>query len=175
MLDLLSTKPAPTPAMKPRASAIQRHSLPEAYEPPSLERMFLLAIALFALALPMVGPLDDHHFAERSHTHGHIYLDGRPATHRHQIETRAAHWHATAPTARNTSSLWNGVQSTVYLTDPAVGLLLSVLTAPSHNAPEALRPAPPHGKESNPLTPFAAAKRQPEEQSVAPPLPPPIA
>ena len=160
--------------MKTRASVIQRHPPHQAYEPPSLARMFLLAFALFALALPIVGPLDDHHFAERSHAHAHIYLDGRAAEHQHLLESRAAHRHNSETMAGKDGSGWNGAGSTVYLTDPTVGLLLAVLNAPWHNAPEALRPAPPSGKESNPLAPFAAVMRQPEEQSVAPLLPPPI-
>ena len=161
--------------MKPCARAIQRHSLPEAYETPSLARMFLLAIALFALFLPIVGPLDDHHFAERSHTHGHIYLNSRAASHQHALETKGAHWHGTPTASLMTGDDGYRLGPTVYLTDPTVGLLLAVLNAPSHNAPEALRPAPPRGKESNPLAPFAAIIRQPEEHSVAPLLPPPIA
>ena len=62
-------------------------------KPPSLAALALLGVALFAMALPIVGPLDDHHFAERTHTHQHIYLDGRPAAHRHIYERPGHHRH----------------------------------------------------------------------------------
>ena len=55
--------------------------------------MLALAAALFALALPIVGPLDDHHFAERSHSHDHIYLNGMPVAHGHAYDELALHPH----------------------------------------------------------------------------------
>ena len=146
-----------------------------AIEPPSFLRMALLALALFALAIPIVGPLDDHHFAERSHTHQHIYLDGRPAQHVHLLESGRLHWHAgqlDVPADGSEGLHFGGV---AYLTDPTSSLMLTALNAPLHKAPEALRPAPRRSRNSNPLAPFGARRPQPKGESVAPPLPPPIA
>ena len=146
-----------------------------ATEPPSFLRMVLLALALFALAIPIVGPLDDHHFAERSHTHQHLYMDGRPAQHLHLLESGLRHWHAgqlDAPAYDSDRPQPDGV---AYFTDTTSGLMLAVLNAPLHNAPESLRPGSLRGENSNLLAPFAARHPQPEEHSVAPLLPPPIA
>ncbi|MEE3015154.1 MAG: hypothetical protein VX505_13490, partial [Chloroflexota bacterium] len=36
-----------------------------------------------AIVLVFLGPLMDHHFAERQHNHSHIYLTGSVAEHKH--------------------------------------------------------------------------------------------
>ncbi len=138
-------------------------------------RIIALALALFAFALPIVGPLDDHHFAERTHTHGHIYLDGRAASHQHLLESGTVHEHSGARDDANALRNWHGAGSTVYLTDPTVSLMLATLNSPSHNAPEALRPTPPRGNETNPLASSRVQKPQLAGRHIAPPLPPPIA
>ena len=148
---------------------------PYATEPPPFLRVALLALALFALAIPIVGPLDDHHFAERSHTHQHLYLDGRPAQHRHPLESNLLHQHAGQLDTRTYGSGRPQLDGVTYFTDAAATLMLAVLNAPLHNAPEAMRPVSPRGRNSNPLAPFAARRPQPEGHSVAPLLPPPIA
>lgn len=57
----------------------------------------LIVIALYALLLPTVGPLLDHHYAEWQHNHGHVYLGGGPsggqATHLHIYESGGPHSH----------------------------------------------------------------------------------
>ena len=57
-------------------------------------------IALYALLLPLFGPLLDHHFVEWQHNHAHLYLDGRSAdgiaAHRHIYESSGRHWHRPA-------------------------------------------------------------------------------
>ena len=146
-----------------------------ATEPPSFLRIVLLALALFALAIPIVGPLDDHHFAERSHTHQHLYLDGRPAPHLHLLESGLAHRHVGQLDMSAYGSVRLQADGVAYFTDTTSSLMLAVLNAPLHKAPEALRPASPRGGNSNPLAPFAARLPQPEGHSVLPPLPPPIA
>ena len=146
-----------------------------ATEPPSFLRMALLAMALFALAVPIVGPLDDHHFAERSHTHQHLYPDGRPAPHLHLLETGRMHRHSgqlDMPAYGSDGLQPDGV---AYFTDTAASLMLAVMNAPLHKAPEALRPTSPRGRDSNPLAPFAVRLPQPEGHNVAPLPPPPIA
>ena len=154
--------------------ANSRHGTGSA-EPPSLTRTILLALALFALALPIVGPLDDHHFAERSHTHGHIYPDGRPVQHRHLDEYGPGHWHAGQRGLATYGDGWRQRDGVAYFTDATASLMLAVLNAPYHPAPDRLRPPAAHIKGDNPLSGFAARYARPEGQNVAPPLPPPIA
>ena len=146
-----------------------------ASEPPSLGWILLLAFALFALALPIVGPLDDHHFAERSHTHLHIYPDGRPASHEHVGAQALPHLHSnrSAPLRYGESDAQS--PDVMYLTNATASFLLAVMNAPYHNAPDALRPAPPRGNGDNPLTPFRVLSREPAGRSIAPLPPPPIA
>ena len=135
--------------------------------------MLLLAAALFALALPIVGPLDDHHFAERTHTHAHIYLNGRPVPHGHAYERGLRHLHpAGVQAAENTGA--NRAEGILYRTPATASLMLAVLSAPYHNAPDALRPPPPRAKDANPLTRYADPTRGPDGADVPPPLPPPV-
>ena len=57
----------------------------------------ITALALLtALLIPLLGPLVDHHFAERQPGHLHLYLTGVPVQHLHDHE--ASHTH-NAPAA----------------------------------------------------------------------------
>lgn len=152
-----------TPSLAPARAA----------EPPSLGWMLLLAAALFALALPIVGPLDDHHFAERTHTHQHIYLNGRPVAHGHAYESGPSHLHATVsqPPSGTTGIQPDGV---LFLAPATASLMLAALSAPYNTPPEELRPPAPRAKDTNPLTPFGNPATPPDGAPVAPPLPPPI-
>lgn len=145
-----------------------------ASEPPSLGWMLLLAAALFALALPIVGPLDDHHFAERTHTHGHIYLNGHPASHGHTYENGLRHLHPADREApyQTASGRTDGV---LFLTPATASLMLAVMSAPYHTAPDALRPPALGVENANPLTRFVHAAQRPDAAPVPPALPPPIA
>ena len=160
----------PAPALTTSTFARRR-----AADPPSLAWILLLALALFALALPIVGPLDDHHFAERSHTHLHIYLDGRPVSHGHAEATTLPHQHLGRPNPLPNVGRESLSRDVVYLADATASLLLAVMNAPYHSAPEALRPATPRDKNANPLGPFTRRYQKPTGHSVSPPLPPPIA
>ena len=52
----------------------------------------ITALALLAaLLLPLLGPLSDHHFAERQPAHLHVYLTGVPIQHVHDHEAIHAH------------------------------------------------------------------------------------
>ena len=136
--------------------------------------MLLLAAALFALALPIIGPLDDHHFAERAHTHEHIYLNGRPVAHGHAYESGLRHRHEPATRASN-DAVTNRTDGVLYLTPATASLTLAVMSAPYHTAPEALRPSAQRAKNANPLRRLADPSFQPDAIVVPPPLPPPIA
>ena len=59
-----------------------------------LARLWLI-VAFFALLLPLFGPIVDHHFAERRHDHGHIYLAIPAPDHVHSYQTSHAHSHHT--------------------------------------------------------------------------------
>lgn len=136
--------------------------------------MLLLAAALFALALPIVGPLDDHHFAERTHTHAHIYLNGRPIPHDHAYATGSSHPHPAAAARTGDAAASNRTDGILYLTPATAGLMLAVLSAPWHTPPDALRPPPPRAKNANPLTRYADLTRGPDGAAVPPPPPPPV-
>ena len=135
--------------------------------------MLLLAAALFALALPIVGPLDDHHFAERTHTHAHIYLNGRPAAHGHAFENGRRHSHQPGVRTSDDSAA-NRADGVLYLTPATASLMLAVMSAPYHTAPEALRPPTPKAKNANPLTRFTEQSGRPDGAVAPPPLPPPV-
>ena len=133
----------------------------------------MLALALFALLLPVVGPLDDHHFAERTHNHGHIYLNGRPAPHAHLPDAGQWHWHP-VPVPGDVAVRAAIPGAVAYFTDPGAAPTLAVLNAPWHREPDALRPPPARGGAGNPLTPFASGMRPPHGHTVLPPLRPPV-
>ena len=56
-----------------------------------------IVIALYALLLPVVGPLLDHHYVEWQHNHGHVYFDGGTGdgwgSHSHVYDFGASHAH----------------------------------------------------------------------------------
>ena len=144
-------------------------------EPPSLAAMLMLALALFALILPIVGPLDDHHFSERSHSHGHIYLDGRPVAHQHAFDAGLRHRHTQAPPAKWAETPQTAQTSIAYFTNAASSLLLTIQTAPWHRAPEAMKPPPANIQDTNPLSPYPVGRTEPEGLKIVPAVPPPIA
>ena len=149
------------------------------HEPPSLGWMLALAAALFALILPIVGPMDDHHFAERAHNHDHIYLNGVRVAHDHAYEGFALHSHQlhshqeSGPQFRQLSG-WENASDVLYLAPATAGMTLSALNAPYHPAPESLRPPPPSDGRDNPLERFALSSSRTRGANIPPPLPPPI-
>ena len=160
MHSALSTMPSPGPS---RAGAT-----------PSLGWMLLLAVALFSLALPVIGPLDDHHFAERAHNHDHIYLSGHPVAHYHAYDGLARHAHLGSATPSSPADTGDRSGDIIYLTAAAAGLTLAALNAPSHPAPETLRPPPAVEDADNPLERFSDGPLRTRGLSILPPLPPPL-
>ncbi len=64
----------------------------------------LALLAVGVLLLPSLGPLLDHHFAERHPAHGHLYLGGAGPEHSHPFEHPHVHYdgmYAPAPGDRN--------------------------------------------------------------------------
>ncbi len=57
----------------------------------------LVIVALYALLLPVAGPMLDHHYVEWQHGHGHAYLGGVPdkgtGFHVHIYDTYDSHDH----------------------------------------------------------------------------------
>ena len=145
-----------------------------ASNPPSLAWMLALAAALFALALPIVGPLDDHHFAERSHSHEHIYLNGMPVVHGHAYDGLALHPHRESQPEFPGPAGWANGQGVLYLVPATAALALATLNAPHHQAPEPMRPPPPTDGRDNPLKRFSPGSDCPQGANFPPPLPPPI-
>ena len=139
---------------------------------PGLGYLVMLAAALFALMLPIAGPLDDHHFAERMPAHGHIYPDGRPVPHQHFYQSPAGHRHSPPGVGGDHPGYDAGAAATL---EPAAGLLLAAWSAPYHPAPDALRPPAARGKDDNRRARFAAPFRRGEGISVWPPHRPPVA
>ena len=136
--------------------------------------MLLLAAALFALALPIVGPLEDHHFAERAHNHDHIYLNGNPVGHNHTYEEPSEHAHPESGLALSPENRLEIESDVLFLAPATTGLTLAALNAPCHPAPESLRPPPPSGSRGNLLQRFSPELTRARGVNVPPSLPPPI-
>lgn len=124
-------------------------------------------LSLSCLALFLVGPLMDHHFAERLPTHGHIEVGGPSGLpHLHGYEIPHQHTHASAPL------LASGGQAAARIAIAAQDALTAEVTAPvlaagsdanslGAPAPTALLPA------AEPAAAFF------QELSPSPPRPPP--
>ena len=141
---------------------------------PGLGYLVMLAAALFALMLPIAGPLDDHHFAERMPAHGHIYPDGRPIPHQHFYQNPAGHQHPPPARVGGDDPGYDG-GAVATLAPGAAGLLLAAGSVAYHPAPEALRPPAARGQDGNGRGRFAAPFRRGEGISVPPPHRPPVA
>ncbi len=166
--------------MVPKPSAMRRQArvsrpVSRAHQPPSLGWMLLLAAALFALSLPIVGPLDDHHFVERAHNHDHVYLNGRTVDHDHAYAAGSAHQHLLAAEGTAGSETQRAADGTMFLAPVTSGLMLASSSVSYHPAPQALRNPPPRARNDNPLARFVGDARQPASARVSPPHRPPIA
>ena len=166
---MLPYSSVPTPGKSASSRGVRSTS------PPSLGWMLLLAAALFSLALPVIGPLDDHHFAERAHNHEHVYLNGWPVQHDHAYLTGSTHPHTSPGDDASETAGKRPVDGMVFLSPVASGLMLAAINAPYHPAPEALRPPLWHSRNDNPLAGFVAVLRPPPGTHVPPALRPPAA
>ena len=130
----------------------------------------LAIVALYALLLPVFGPLLDHHFVEWQHNHGHIYLDGRTGGgpgHTHVYELAGSHTHIPGP-----ASPAGGLpfQDVAYL-NAYEGAGAGLIYAPT--GPSLTSLCFPESGNCPPLLGYAAAERIPSGRAVAPPRQPP--
>ena len=122
----------------------------------------LVLVGILAVFLPTLGPLLDHHFAERQFNHDHLYLGATDAPHDHLAGV--PHSHETGTDSRN-----NGI---VYLTSDDVNYhSAGPLTGPSLHS-NIVFPEPPDrlSWRHNSRSDDALA-----ETAVPPPAPPPRA
>ena len=72
-----------------------------------------IVIALYALLLPAIGPVLDHHYVEWQHNHGHVYFGGGPEDglgyHPHAYDSGDIHSHATPTDLAGNQTLPEGV------------------------------------------------------------------
>jgi hypothetical protein len=67
--------------------------LPDVSSPAMLCHQLIIIVVLYALFTPFLGPMLDHHFAERQHNHQHIYFGSASAKHTHFYELLDLHSH----------------------------------------------------------------------------------
>ena len=133
----------------------------------------LVIVALYALLLPVAGPLLDHHYVEWQHNHGHVYFGGgageAPGYHVHVYDSSGSHGHLPSTDPLDGQPLPDGVSFLVNYDGSGSGLIF----APSGPSGEALRfPDPGHGPL---LAAFAAGDVVPSEAITFPPRRPPAA
>jgi hypothetical protein len=74
----------------------------------------VLCLAFFALVLASLGPVLDHHFAERQPGHEHLYLGKKVPTHPHPYQQVHAHPQTTESQPENAPT---APDDTIYLTN----------------------------------------------------------
>ncbi len=132
----------------------------------------LVAIALYALLLPVAGPLLDHHYAEWQHNHAHVYFgngpEGSQGYHLHIYDWQGSHGHL--PTSETDDG--NAPGGLAYFTNQdgsANGMVYSPV------GPTLETPCYPDPDDCPLLTQFDAAETRPPGTRPAPPLRPPTA
>lgn len=123
----------------------------------------LALLVLLALSLASLGPVLDHHFAERQPGHTHLYLGAHVPDHLHPYQQAHTHHRAEAASPRS--------DDTVYLTtQDGIGLDWSTAVSPLLDASPVF---PDHG--DGPLLVSEAAHRELFEAVVSPLERPPLA
>lgn len=127
-------------------------------------------LALYALLLATLGPVLDHHFAERQPDHQHVYLGNTNPAHQHPYQAAHIHRHEPAgggPQPESSSAL---PEDTLYLTDSqGIGQAVDTLATPWRYTYLFL---PDTG--DNPLYNSTSPDRPLAERSVAPLERPPL-
>jgi hypothetical protein len=139
-----------------------------------LHRLFLAA-ALFALFLPFLGPMLDHHVAERQPSHAHVYFSSAAAEHVHFYEDGNSHvyHHRDSNSGPNTLPRdGSGKAEVVYLTaNDGLSQSVTSLAATALHV-SAVYPDP---DDSRILLGFGEGDNLPPEAFVPPPRIPPRA
>ena len=131
-----------------------------------------IVIALYALLLPVAGPLLDHHYVEWQHNHTHVYFGGAPgeaAFHVHVYDFAGKHGHAPVTDDSGGRSFPEGVAYFSGFNGAGSGPIAS----PAGPATESL--AFPDSGGQPLLAAGAIAQLPPPGVSVAPPRKPPTA
>ena len=135
-----------------------------------------IIIALYALLLPVVGPMLDHHYVEWQHNHGHAYLSGvkgAPGYHLHVYDSTGSHGHVAWQDSAGKPDLPEGlVEGLAYFTSydgSGTGLIYSP-TGPSTQS----LCFPDHG-DCPLLASYTVVEVSPDGAFAAPPRKPPAA
>jgi hypothetical protein len=133
----------------------------------------LMVAALSVLFMPFLGPIVDHHFAERQYNHGHIFLRSVDVEHIHFYEADHAHDHIHDIPATHDS---NGPESNE-LPDEVVFLASQDGIGPSFAPPVTIAVCLdlvfPDLGDNHFLTSLASQDNPPPETSISPPKKPP--
>ena len=129
-----------------------------------------IAVALYALLLPVFGPMLDHHFVEWQHNHGHIYFAngvGDGPEHRHLYQLSGGHRHPSLPADGAGPAL---PEETAYLTTYD-GAGAGLIYAP--HGPTAHSLCFPDPEDGLLLAGYTAGETRPSGALTAPPWKPP--
>ena len=106
-------------------------ALPDTQILGALLHRIVVSVAFLALALPSIGPLLDHHFAERQPDHAHVFRGERVVDHEHPYGLVHTH-HSDLP--NSAAAQFGDAAGIVYLTsDDAAGPGFIPLSAVSMN------------------------------------------
>lgn len=129
-------------------------------------RGLIIAVGLVALLAPSIGPLVDHHFAERQHDHAHIYFGSNAPDHVHPYDVAHIHHLINSSVAQTPS------EQTVFLTsNDATGSGGVSVSAVSTDVEIAF----PNQGDANPILAFSDRETPLAENFVALPKKPPRA
>ena len=131
----------------------------------------LIVIALYALLLPVAGPLLDHHYVEWQPNHGHFYFgaEGDAVFHLHIYESRGNHGHLPVDYVTEEAGVPEGM---AYLSNHD-GLAHGSVYSPT--GPALQSPCYPDLCDLPLLAPFDPAEGIPVGNNPAPPQKPPTA
>ena len=131
-----------------------------------------IVIALYALLLPAVGPMLDHHYVEWQHNHAHVYFGGAPdgaGFHVHIYDASGDHGHPPVKAYSRNHTLPEGVAYFSELDGSGSG----PISSPSGPAMDSLTFPDPGDYPL--LAAYGSREVPPLGITVAPPRKPPIA
>ncbi|HLF04205.1 MAG TPA: hypothetical protein VI855_03210 [Dehalococcoidia bacterium] len=88
-------------------------------------------LAWLALLLASLGPVLDHHFAERQPGHTHLYVGAQVPGHQHPYQQAHVHTHELLAAGQSPANPSSWPSEVVYLTNyEGIGVGLAALTGP---------------------------------------------